>query len=124
MRRMRRPPTAALMREIKGDRDIDMSTALENDSWFATSATDRERFRVFRHSIAEKANDRVRRTGFVKFGTDYAVPLDKNREMMAIYRRMLDQDAPGRYVIYGHIGDAHVHANSFPETREQFDHDT
>jgi FAD/FMN-containing dehydrogenase len=115
------PQKAALMIEIEGDADIDMSTALENDSWFATSATDRERFRVFRHTLAEKANDRVRRTGFVKFGTDYAVPLDKNREMMAIYRRVLDADSPGRYVIYGHIGDAHVHVNSFPETREQFE---
>jgi len=112
---------AALMIEIEGDADIDMSTALENDSWFATSASDRERFRVFRHTLAEKANDRVRRTGFVKFGTDYAVPFDKNREMMAIYRRVLDADAPGRYVIYGHIGDAHVHVNSFPENREQFE---
>jgi len=115
------PHQAALMIEIEGDADIDMTTALENDSWFATSATDRERFRVFRHTLAEKANDRVRRTGFVKFGTDYAVPLDKNREMMAIYRRVLDADSPGRYVIYGHIGDAHVHVNSFPETREQFE---
>jgi FAD/FMN-containing dehydrogenase len=115
------PQQAALMIEIEGDADIDMQNALDGDSWFATSAADRERFRVFRHSLAEKANDRVRRTGFVKFGTDYAVPLDKNREMMAIYRRVMDQDAPGRYVIYGHIGDAHVHVNSFPETREQFE---
>ena len=115
------PQKAALMIEIEGDADIDMSNALENDSWFATSVSDRERFRVFRHTLAEKANDRVRRTGFMKFGTDYAVPLDKNREMMAIYRRVMDADAPGRYVIYGHIGDAHVHINSFPETREQFE---
>jgi FAD/FMN-containing dehydrogenase len=115
------PQKAALMIEIEGDADIDMSNALENDSWFANSASDRERFRVFRHTLAEKANDRVRRTGFMKFGTDYAVPLDKNREMMAIYRRVMDADAPGRYVIYGHIGDAHVHVNSFPETREQFE---
>ena len=115
------PHQAALMIEIEGDADIDMTSALENDSWFATSATDRERFRVFRHTLAEKANDRVRRTGFVKFGTDYAVPLDKNKEMMATYRRVLDADSPGRYVIYGHIGDAHVHVNSFPETREQFE---
>jgi len=115
------PQAAALMIEIEGDADIDMSNALESDSWFAASASDRERFRAFRHSLAEKANDRVRRTGFVKFGTDYAVPLDQNRAMMAIYRRVMDEDAPGRYVIYGHIGDAHVHVNSFPETREQFE---
>src|ERR1035437_3417239 len=78
------PQKAALMIEIEGDADIDMSNALENDSWFATSASDRDGVRVFRHTLAERANDRVRRTGFVKFGTDYAVPLDKNREMMAI----------------------------------------
>ena len=60
-------------------------------------------------------------TGFVKLGTDYAVPLDRNREMMAIYRRVMDEEAPGRYVIFGHIGDAHVHINSFPETRAQFE---
>jgi FAD/FMN-containing dehydrogenase len=109
LRMMDVPQKAALMVE------------LEADASGAMSASDRERFRVFRHTLAEKANDRVRRTGFVKFGTDYAVPLDENREMMAIYRRVLDMDAPGRYVIYGHIGDAHVHVNSFPETREQFE---
>jgi len=115
------PHAAALMIEIEGDAEIDMSAALESESWFAASASDRERFRVFRHTLAEKANARVRRTGFVKFGTDYAVPLDKNREMMAIYRRVMERDSPGRYVIWGHIGDAHVHVNSFPETLEQFE---
>jgi FAD/FMN-containing dehydrogenase len=120
------PHKAALMIELEADAsgeiaDIDMTGTLEADSWFATSASDRERFRVFRHTLAEKANDRVRRTGFVKFGTDYAVPLDQNRNMMAIYRDLLERDAPGRHVIYGHIGDAHVHVNSFPETQEQFE---
>jgi FAD/FMN-containing dehydrogenase len=115
------PHAAALMIEIEGDADIDMHNTLENDSWFATSATDRERFRAFRHSLAEKANERVRRTGFVKLGTDYAVPLDRNREMLAIYRQVMDEEAPGRYVIFGHIGDAHVHVNSFPESLDQFE---
>jgi FAD/FMN-containing dehydrogenase len=115
------PHGAALIIEIEGDADLDMAGALEAESWFATSASDRERFRQFRHSLAEKANGRVRGTGFAKFGTDYAVPLDKNREMMATYRRVLDQEVPGKYVIYGHIGDAHVHVNSFPESRMEFE---
>ena len=79
------------------------------------SAADRERFRVFRHSLAEKVNERIRRTGFMKIGTDYAVPLDRNREMMAAFiAKRLDKEMPGKYVIYGHIGDAHVHVNAFP----------
>ena len=84
------PHKAALMIEIEGDADIDLSGALESESWFAMSATDRERFRVFRHGLAEKVNARIRRTGYTKIGTDYAVPLDRNRDMMAAYRQTLD----------------------------------
>jgi len=122
------PHKAALMIELEAEgedgepADIDMTGALESDSWFAMSATDRERFRAFRHSLAEKANERIRRTGFTKIGTDYAVPLDKSRDMMKAYRTALDAAFPGKYVIYGHIGDAHVHANAFPESKEQFEY--
>jgi FAD/FMN-containing dehydrogenase len=121
LRMMDVPHKAALMIEIEGDADLDLSGALESDSWFAMSASDRERFRVFRHGLAEKVNARIRRTGYTKIGTDYAVPLDRNREMMAAYRQTLDKEMPGKYVIYGHIGDAHVHVNAFPES--QADHD-
>ena len=121
LRMMDVPHKAALMIEIEGDAEIDLSNALEADSWFAMSAGDRERFRQFRHGLAEKVNAHIRRTGYTKIGTDYAVPLDRNREMMAAYRQTLDREMPGKYVIYGHIGDAHVHVNAFPES--QADHD-
>ncbi len=121
LRMMDVPHKAALMIEIEGDADLDLSGALESDSWFAMSAADRERFRVFRHGLAEKVNARIRRTGYTKIGTDYAVPLDKNREMMAAYRATLDREIPGKYVIYGHIGDAHVHVNAFPESQAEHD---
>jgi FAD/FMN-containing dehydrogenase len=112
---------AALMIEIEGDADLDLSGALESDSWFAMSAADRERFRVFRHGLAEKVNARIRKTGYTKIGTDYAVPLNRNRDMMTAYRTALDKDMTGKYVIYGHIGDAHVHVNAFPESQEEHD---
>ena len=51
----------------------------------------------------------------MKMNTDYAVPLDRNREMLAYYRERLEEEFPGRYVIFGHIGDAHVHVNMFCE---------
>ena len=60
-------------------------------------------------------NDTVRRNGALKMGTDYAVPLDRNREMLAYYRRRLEEEFPGRHVIFGHIGDAHVHVNLFSD---------
>lgn len=115
------PHSAALMIEVEGDADIDMTGALETDSWFATSAADRERFRQFRHALPERVNARIRRTGFMKISTDYAVPVDKNREMLAIYRKELDREFPGKYVIFGHIGDAHLHINTFSETPGEFE---
>ncbi len=120
------PQRAALMIELEAGKDgemadLDMAGGLESDSWFAISAQDRERFRIFRHSLAEKANDRVRRTGFTKLGTDYAVPLENSRRMMMEYRKALDHEFPGKYMIYGHLGDAHVHVNAFPESKQEYE---
>ncbi|MEO8592963.1 MAG: FAD-binding oxidoreductase [Candidatus Solibacter sp.] len=89
--------------------------ALAEESWFATTLADRERFRKFRHALPELVNDTVRRAGAMKMGTDFAVPLDRNREMLAYYRRRLEEEFAGRYVIFGHIGDAHVHVNVFSD---------
>jgi FAD/FMN-containing dehydrogenase len=94
---------------------IQAAGAFEEESWFALSAVDRERFRKFRHALPEIVNDTVRRSGAMKMNTDYAVPLARNREMLAYYRSNLDREFPGRYVIFGHIGDAHVHINLFSD---------
>jgi len=88
--------------------------ALLKSSWFATGARDLERFRAFRHSLPELVIETVVRRGFLKMGTDYAVPTERNRDMLAFYRQCLEQTLPGRYVIYGHIGDGHVHVNMLP----------
>lgn len=94
---------------------IEVSGADAEASWFATTAADRERFRKFRHTLPELVNDTVRRSGALKMNTDYAVPLARNREMLAYYRERLDAEFPGRYVLFGHIGDAHVHVNLFSD---------
>lgn len=94
---------------------FDAAHALD-DSWLAATPADRERFRRFRHALPELVNDRVRRNGFQKLGSDFAVPIARNREMLAIYHRELNREFPGRYVLFGHIGDAHLHANILPST--------
>jgi FAD/FMN-containing dehydrogenase len=111
------PHAAALIIEMEGNCDLDMTGALEEQSWFAISAADREKFRKFRHSLPERVNDRIHRTGFIKLGTDYAVPVEKNREMLSIYRHTIDIP----HVIFGHIGDAHLHVNFFTETAAHFE---
>lgn len=117
---------AALLieQELFGDDDpavdawldrIERAGALAERSWFALSATDRERFRAFRHALPELVNETVRAAGALKMGTDYAVPFPRNREMLAYYRARLEAEFPNRHVIFGHIGDAHVHVNIFSD---------
>ncbi|MBM3784598.1 MAG: FAD-binding oxidoreductase [Acidobacteria bacterium] len=92
---------------------LEAAGAMIDESWFGTTDGDRERFRKFRHALPEKVNDTVRRRGSLKMGTDYAVPVDRNREMIGLYRKGLSEYA-GDAVIYGHIGDGHPHVNLMP----------
>lgn len=119
---------AALLIEAEGAVDHDAwearlsaAQALIGDSWFAVSATDRERFRKLRHALPESVNATVLQRGFLKMGTDYAVPVSINREMLRYYRRRLEAELPGHYVIYGHIGDAHPHVNMLPASQREAD---
>ena len=121
-----RQATAALLIEAEGEPDLEAwerrlkdANALVEGSWFAMSAQDRERFRRFRHVLPETVLDTVRRRGFKALGTDYAVPLDRNRELLRLYHRRLDAADIGTYMCFGHIGDAHVHINVLPETEQQ-----
>ncbi|MGI8960730.1 MAG: FAD-binding oxidoreductase [Bryobacteraceae bacterium] len=95
------------------------SGALEEESWFGFTAADRERFREFRHTLPTIVLDFARRNGYPKLGTDFAVPLDRNRDLYAYYVRRCDEVLPGQYVIFGHVGDANVHVNLLPATPEQ-----
>ena len=119
-REIPREAAAALLIESEGN-DVDgwvarleEAGALIEESWFAVTPGDRERFRRFRHALPEAVNALILGRGLLKMSTDFAVPLDRNREMMAFYREALEAGMPGQYVIYGHIGDAHVHVNLLP----------
>ena len=109
---------ALLIEQECGDVDF-WAEHVSEDSWFAASDQDRERFRKFRHGLPEIVNDTVRRRGYLKVNSDYAVPLDRNLEMLAYYHRRLRELALD-YVIFGHIGDAHVHVNTLPRSDAEF----
>jgi FAD/FMN-containing dehydrogenase len=109
---------ACVLIEKEGEDDEWLGEA--DDGWFATGAADRERFRRFRHALPEAVNDLVRRRNLTKMGSDFAVPIKRNREMLSIYRSTLDREFPGQYVIFGHIGDAHLHVNVLPANDEEW----
>jgi FAD/FMN-containing dehydrogenase len=56
----------------------------------------------------------------VVLATDYAVPLERNRDILGIYRSVLAQNFGDKFVMFGHIGDAHVHTEVLPETIQEW----
>lgn len=121
MRIMDLPYGAAVIVETEGIPELDMSGALEAESWFGGEARDRERFRQFRHRLPERIHERLRRAGFVVIATDYAVPLERNRDILATYRQVLGRNFGDKYVMFGHIGDAHVHTEILPENQREWE---
>lgn len=118
---MELPYGAAVLIEMEGDAELDMTGALESESWFGSSAGDREKFRLFRHRLPEKIHAHLRKLGLVVIATDYAVPVEKNREMLDTYREVLSENFEDRFVMFGHIGDAHVHTELLPKDQAEWD---
>lgn len=94
-------------------------------TWLAEDLRDRERLRLFRHATPEAVNlliDQRRQSEprLTKLGTDMSVPDSRLEEVMAMYNSTL-ADSGLESVIFGHIGDNHVHVNILPCTLEDYD---
>ncbi|MBK9154134.1 MAG: FAD-binding oxidoreductase [Chloracidobacterium sp.] len=83
-------------------------------SWFTTNEQDREKMRSFRHALPVAVNERVVRNKQKKIGTDMAVPDENFSGFLGFQKKMLDESGID-YVIFGHIGDCHLHANLLPK---------
>jgi D-lactate dehydrogenase (cytochrome) len=87
-------------------------------SWFTTTETDREKMREFRHALPVTVNERIVRNKQKKVGTDMAVPDECFASFLKFYKEKLDESGL-EYVIFGHIGDNHLHANMIPKNTEE-----
>lgn len=83
-----------------------------------------ERLKDFRHALPEAVNliiDQRRRTepGLIKLGTDMAVPDEALKRVLEIYLRDL-RGSDLHYVLFGHIGNNHIHVNILPRSQEEY----
>ena len=100
------------------------NTTLET-SWSGYDNREFARFKHFRHALPETVNSIIaeRKRHYPelhKLGTDMCVPEEKFGEMMKYYHSVL-REAALEYVIFGHIGDNHVHLNILPKNTEELD---
>lgn len=130
-------PAHAVYTEFHGENEsqvcnmaMSASEILENcggdsdKTWLAASPAEMERMLTFRHAVPEAVNltiDKLRKydPGLVKLGTDMAVPDDRLEEVMCMYNAGLDE-AKLYSVIFGHIGNNHVHVNILPRSMEEY----
>ncbi|NNE97889.1 MAG: FAD-binding oxidoreductase [Pyrinomonadaceae bacterium] len=87
-------------------------------SWFAINEQDLEKMRDFRHALPVAVNERIVKNKQKKVGTDMAVPDDKFRSFLSFYKKKLSESGLD-HVIFGHIGDNHLHANIIPGSQEE-----
>lgn len=86
--------------------------------WGATEPEKELEFKKIRHELPVIVNEIVRSRGFAKVGTDIAVPFEKFREMFSVYETELSLSGMD-HLIFGHIGDNHLHANILPKTEAE-----
>ena len=97
---------------------LEKSDADLERSWFTTTEQDREKMRAFRHALPVAVNEKVVRNRQKKIGTDMAVPDARFASFLKFYKEKLDESNL-EYVIFGHIGDNHLHANMLPKTVDE-----
>lgn len=97
---------------------LERHEALVDDSWFATDEHDRRRIREFRHQLPVLVNEWLARHNQRKISTDMAVPDDAFPGMLRFYKETL-RTSRLQYVIFGHIGDNHLHVNMMPRDDEE-----
>jgi len=89
-----------------------------DDSWFAQGPKDIQKFHDFRHDVPILINEENSRAKRVKLGTDMAVPDDHFMAMMEFYQETLKVNGLD-HVMFGHLGDNHIHINLLPEVSQK-----
>jgi len=97
---------------------LEKNSADSEQSWFTTTEQDREKMRAFRHALPVSVNERIVRYKQKKVGTDMAVPDECFASFLRFLKEKLNESGL-EYVIFGHIGDNHLHANMIPKNNEE-----
>jgi len=97
----------------------------DEDTWVGANPRDLEPLRAFRHAVPEAVNlliaERKRSVpDLTKLGTDMSVPEAQLEAAMAMYRSGLAESGL-ESVVFGHIGDNHVHVNILPRDLDDYE---
>ncbi|MFH1868082.1 MAG: FAD-binding oxidoreductase [Candidatus Omnitrophota bacterium] len=90
-----------------------------DNTWFAQSRQEREELAGIRHDLPDMVNEFINRHNMTKIGTDIAVDAPYIDSMISYYNTVLTE-AGFSYVMFGHIGDGHLHVNILPKDDKEY----
>lgn len=95
------------------------------DDWCVDDEVGLLNQKEFRHTLPEAINNYLRQNRCEKIGTDLVVPISKFHKMMHYYneageefKARFKRKGP-HYLLFGHIGEAHLHLNIIPHSMEE-----
>lgn len=94
-------------------------TKLADSTWFAMNDKEHENLKEFRHELPLQVYENLTNNSQKKVGLDTAVP---DISFPVLFNHYLNNfpDLNLQYVIFGHIGNSHLHANIFCQNDEEY----
>ena len=91
---------------------------LLDETWFAQTDNERQHLADIRHDLPDMVNEYLKRHNLSKVGTDIAVKYENLPEMIKFYNTTITGTGL-RYLMFGHIGQAHLHVNILPKDAKE-----
>ena len=89
------------------------------DTWVGQDAKSYQTLIDFRHCLPENVNAYFKKIGSTKVSLDFAVPADRFAELYAYYQNVREANIDIETILFGHIGENHLHFNYFPKDKEE-----
>jgi len=89
------------------------------DTWISQDKPTYQKLINFRHKLAENINDYFRKIKSMKIALDVAVPENSFKELFNFYKKIRVNNPEIETVLFGHIGENHLHFNFFPQDEKE-----
>jgi D-lactate dehydrogenase (cytochrome) len=94
-------------------------------TWADLGETDSKEMKRFRHAVPEAVNAviaerKLDTPSLHKVGTDTAVPEGRLKRFLSFARSAIEKEGL-EYVVFGHIGDNHLHVNMLPRNQDELE---
>jgi len=117
------PAALYVENEEKGNSLENWANLIENypilDTWVSQDKRSYEKLINFRHKLPDNINEYFKRIKSKKLALDIAVPEDSFKELFDFYHNIRLNNQNVETVLFGHIGENHLHFNFFPRDEKE-----